>query len=446
MTLSVPQIEAFVLGTIIGHQRKTLNAMAFGILDKEDFYDPTHSAVYTALLELYAQGSATDLLSLLATHRELNAHTLTALVEAAYTTDENGFQSQLLILKEYRMKRELVEVLGVSRDLYYSGPKYDVFDAIDAITTKLKRIIPPSERLKSIGTTFEMDEVVAESFATAEEKNKGTILTGFPTLDTIIGGIRRGDLVVVASRPSMGKTAFSLSYSLNQLAARNGVGFFSLEMRSKALLNRALSQITGVASSRLRFSTLSKDEQDHIRHMMENCPHDFDFMPIDDDGGMTIDRMRARLDQWRGQKNIRSVVVDYLQLIKPTGKDVPREQQISEISRSLKRIAKEFDVAMIALAQLSRAAEAAARPQLAHLRESGAIEQDADMVMFLYRPEYYGHESYPSGRSTRGIGEVIVAKNRDGAVGTAMLGYDKEKTMWYDMEGSEPMFHDPFAN
>lgn len=438
-----PETELFIVGVIVGCENALLRAKLFSALEPRDFNSPQTKIAFEISRYLYQSSKPIDLLTM----KENGADPI-VLIEAmgdASTYDSGYVMSKVMLLKEYAMKRQFVDVLAEARDKYITSSTYDVFDAIDKLRSDVSSIAPNSSRFAEVSTAEELEKVRQEALLSAAAKSQDIIRTGFGALDALIGGVRLGDLVVVASRPSMGKTAFSLSLALNQIEQGVGVGFFSLEMSRKALLVRALSQIASIDSKRLRFATLSDYERMQMQEKMDNTPHVFELLPIDDDGGMTIERMRARLDQWRLKHNVKVVVVDYLQLVESTSKTDNREQQIGAISRGLKRLAKEFNVVMISLAQLNRQAENAERPRLSHLRESGAIEQDADIVAFLYRPSYYGIKEYQSGQSTEGIGEVIIAKNREGEVGVARLGFAADKTKWYDLdEHPEERLYDPF--
>jgi replicative DNA helicase len=264
----------------------------------------------------------------------------------------------------------------------------------------------------------------------SEQHHTTGVSTGFKNLDHYILGLQKSDLVIIAARPSMGKTSFALTVALNAAKAGSAVLFVSLEMSEPQLTARLLCAHARFNSNRLREAYLSKSEFDLLataREELRNVP-----LFIDDSPRVTVLEMRAKARRLRQKGMLDAVMVDYLQLIDPSDKRLPREQQISEISRSLKAMAKELDVPVVALSQLSRAPEGRPgndkRPLLSDLRESGAIEQDADVVMFLYRPAYYkrkkgdkdGEEVKPEEEN---LLEVIVSKQRNGPTGTAKLTF-----------------------
>jgi len=255
-------------------------------------------------------------------------------------------------------------------------------------------------------------------------KDREDSLTGVPTglsdLDRVTSGWQKSDLIIVAARPGMGKTAFILSVARNAAVDyKKPVAVFSLEMSSLQLVNRLISAEAELPSEKLRKGNLESYEWTQLNTKIDGLSEAKLF--IDDTPAINIFELRAKCRRLKMQHDIQMIVIDYLQLMSggTDGKSGNREQEISSISRSLKSIAKELDVPVIALSQLSRAVETRGgdkRPQLSDLRESGAIEQDADLVIFLYRPEYYGMTEDENGNSTRGIGEIIIAKHRNGAL------------------------------
>jgi replicative DNA helicase len=264
------------------------------------------------------------------------------------------------------------------------------------------------------------------------------IPSGFSKLDQITGGWQKTDLIIIAARPAMGKTAFVLTMARNMAATHKvPVAVFSLEMSSLQLVNRLISAETELGSDKIKSGRLENWEWEVFNRKLKNLEEAPLF--IDDTPALSIFEFRAKCRRLKMQYNIGIIVVDYLQLM-TAGGDIRgnREQEVSMISRNLKAIAKEIDVPIVALSQLNRSVESreGKRPQLSDLRESGAIEQDADMVMFIHRPEYYGILNDQDGNSLKGIAEIIVAKHRNGAIGDFHLHFKAHLARFSDLESA----------
>jgi len=262
--------------------------------------------------------------------------------------------------------------------------------------------------------------------------------SGFTDLDRITSGWQRSDLIIIAARPGMGKTAFVLSLARNAAVRfKKPVAFFSLEMSSVQLVNRLISSETEISSEKLRRGDLNPVEWQQLNSKIAELTKAPIY--IDDTPALNIFELRAKCRRLRAEKNIEMIVIDYLQLMGSEGnnRNGTREQEISQISRSLKSLSKELNIQILALSQLSRAVEtrgASKRPQLSDLRESGAIEQDADMVMFIYRPEYYNILETENGDSAVNLAQIIVAKNRNGALKDVNLKFISHLTRFTDFE------------
>ena len=273
------------------------------------------------------------------------------------------------------------------------------------------------------------------------------VQSGFTELDRITSGWQRSDLIILAARPGMGKTAFVLSLARNAAIGFNRpVAVFSLEMSSVQLVQRMIASETGIASDKLRKGTLDNTEWQKLVSMTGKLSSAPIF--IDDTPSLSVFDLRSKCRRLKQMHNIELIIIDYLQLMRAEldNKGGNREQEISAISRSLKAIAKELNVPIIALSQLSRAVEArggSKRPQLSDLRESGAIEQDADMVTFIYRPEYYGMEFDEDNNPTKGVAEIIIAKHRNGALDTVRLKFINHLAKFTDLDDSESSFDSP---
>jgi replicative DNA helicase len=334
------------------------------------------------------------------------------------------------IIAEKHIKRELIRMSSeVMRDAF--DDTNDVFDVLNKAESDLFKI---AENNMGRGVN-DMQTVVREAIEEIEKAAQNSdgisgIPTGFYDLDKLTAGWQRSDMIVIAARPAMGKTAFVLSMARNTAVDHNkGVAVFSLEMSSVQLVKRLIASEARLSAEKLRKGDLAEHEfqQLHSRiKKLSTAP-----IYIDDSPGISVFDLRAKCRRLKLQHNIDLVIIDYLQLMTAGGNKSQgnREQEISTISRSIKEIAKELNIPIIALSQLSRSVEQRGgdkRPVLSDLRESGAIEQDADIVSFIYRPEYYGFTHDEAGNSNLGVGEIIVAKHRNGALDTVRLQFIKE--------------------
>jgi len=280
-----------------------------------------------------------------------------------------------------------------------------------------------------------------------QEDGISGINSGFSELDRITAGWQRSDMIVIAARPGMGKTAFVLSMARNSAVQFNHpVAIFSLEMNSIQLVNRLIASETQIAADKLRKGNLEPHEYEQLHARIGGLSKAPIF--IDDTPALSIFELRAKARRLKQQHDIELIIIDYLQLMTAgSTKAGNREQEISSISRSIKEIAKELNIPIVALSQLSRSVETRGgekRPMLSDLRESGAIEQDADIVAFIYRPEYYGLTSDEQGNSTVGTGEIIIAKHRNGSLGSVNLKFIPHLAKFTDMDTME-YSADPFA-
>lgn len=437
-----PELEQAVLGAMM-LERNAVNE-AIDILRPESFYVDAHQKIFDAIQALFREDKPIDILTVT---QELKKRAELDIVGGAFyisqltnkVASSANVQYHARIISQKHILRELIKISNVTmRDAY--DETSDVFDLLDKTEQELYAIT--SGNLKR--NYAAMSDLLGEAMTQIEgAKNSGGgtsgVPTGFVKLDKITAGWQRSDMVIVAARPGMGKTAFVLSMARNiAVEHKKAVAVFSLEMSSTQLVTRLLSSEAGIPSEKLRKGELSDAEFAILHQYMSKL----DKAPIfiDDTPGLNIFELRAKCRRLKAQHNVELIVIDYLQLM-TSGNDNRggnREQEISQISRSIKSIAKELDVPIIALSQLSRAVETRGgdkRPQLSDLRESGAIEQDADLVCFLYRPEYYKILEDHYG-STLGIGEVIVAKHRNGALDTVLLRFIPELAKFADLDTS----------
>jgi replicative DNA helicase len=427
--------ECAILGAIMLEKNALLDIV--DILHPETFYDERNGLIFKAILELYNESKPIDLLTVRAQLKKNGKLEVCggAFYLADLTTKINSganieVHSKLII--EMEMKRNLIRLSGDVLEKSFDNTQ-DVFSLVSDIDIELNEIIENNTK----GGFADFKNLLSESVLNLYEMRYVEftgVPSGFPSLDKITGGWQNTDLIIIAARPAMGKTAFVMNCALNAAKDHNqAVAIFSLEMSTSQLLNRIISGECEIESNRIRKPKSLQDwEWDKINHKTTAIEH----LPIfiDDTPNISLIELRAKASRLKRKHDIKLIVIDYLQLMRGSGKG-NREQEISEISRGLKTIGKELDLPVIALSQLSRAVESRGgdkRPQLSDLRESGAIEQDADMVGFIYRPEYYGVTELEDGTNIRGKGEIIISKSRHGAIDSVFLNFIGRFTKWTD--------------
>jgi replicative DNA helicase len=447
-------LEEAVLGALM-LEKDALSAV-IDILKPEIFYKDSHQKIFQAIQVLFIKSSPVDILTVTAQLRQQGdlemvggAYYITELTNRVASAANIEYHSR--IISQKYIQRELIKISTEIINNAYEDTT-DIFDLLDSAEKNLFEIAQNNLRRDS----RKMDDIIRESLDNIEKlKDKVDGLTGvasgFTALDRITSGWQPSDLVIIAARPAMGKTAFVLSCARNAAVQFNKpVVVFSLEMSSVQLVNRLISGETEIEQEKIRKGNLAEWEWQQLHSKIGRLTEAPLF--IDDTPALNIFEFRAKCRRLKAQYDVQLIIVDYLQLMHGKGdsKSGNREQEIGSISRALKSVAKELNVAVIALSQLSRAVEnrpgSSKRPMLSDLRESGSIEQDADMVLFLYRPEYYGLEEDEQGRSTAGIGEVIIAKHRNGEVGTVPLRFVGKYVKFVDLEddfGSSGGFNNP---
>ena len=423
-------LEESVLGALMLEKEALTNII--DILKPENFYKDAHKEIYQAIIDLFNNSQPIDLLTVT---NQLKKNGTLDIVGGSYyvtklTTRVNSasnieFHSRIIL--EQSIKRELINISSkVQKDAYEDT--IDVFDLLDQTEQSLFDVSESHIRKNYKKVQNLMKEAIDE-LETKKEKKDGItgVPSGFIDLDTITSGWQASDLVIVAGRPSMGKTAFVLSLIRNASIDHNlPMGIFSLEMSSLQLVNRLISSEAELDSDKIRKGNLKDYEWQQLLHktdLLQKAP-----IFIDDTPALSILELRAKARRLKSQHDIQCIIVDYLQLMtseygKTSGN---REQEIASISRSLKAVAKELNIPVIALSQLSRAVETRGgdkRPVLSDLRESGSIEQDADMVMFIYRAEKYDITEDEDGESTIGVAELLLRKNRNGPTGKVKLKF-----------------------
>ena len=430
------EVEQAVLGAMMLEQRAIVRAVE--ILDESCFYHAPHSRIFAAMTELFERGIAVDQLTLtddLKRRGQLDdvggVVYLAKLGSEVATTANIDFHARIVL--EKALGRKLIETASGVIERAYAADE-DVQTLLDSAEQQLFSL---SEN--QIGEGFELlEKVMGETFEHLERVHAGagTVLgvdTGFADLNDQMSGFQKGDLVILAARPSVGKTALALTLARNA-AVDSGVGvaIFSLEMSKMQLAQRLLSAETKVDLHKLRTGRLRDEDWMHLTHNIDRLAQA--PIHIDDTPGISVLEARAKARRLQREYGVGMVIIDYLQLMSGHVRAQSREQEISHISRGLKAMAKELDVPVLALSQLSRAVESRTdrRPQLSDLRESGSLEQDADVVMFIYRPEMYDLKS-PDGESLEGLAQIIIGKQRNGPVGSVDLMWNKESATYEAM-------------
>jgi replicative DNA helicase len=425
------ELEQAVLGAIMLEKDALLKVN--DILRPVVFYDDRHSKIYEAVLALAERSEPIDILTVTEELRRLNylhtiggAYYVTQLTVRVASAANIEFHARIIAQKY--IAREMIKASGeIMRDAYQD--QKDVFEQLDAAEQKFFELSELNFKKNYAPISSLMVEVLEqiEDLRNRPDAYLG-VGSGFLALDRMTQGFHKSELTIVAARPSMGKTAFVLSIARNMAVQfKKPVVIFSLEMPANALTQRLIAAEAEIDAQKLRTGKLDAHELQLLHKkttVLANAP-----IIIDDTAALSIDELRSKCRRLKVERHIECVIIDYLQLMHvntENNKGMNREQEIAKISRSLKTLAKDLDIPIIALSQLSRGVESRPdkRPQLSDLRESGSIEQDADVVMFLYRPEYYGLDTDPeSGLSNKNVAEVIIGKQRNGPVGRVRLKF-----------------------
>ena len=437
------EVEEAVLGALM-LERDAYISVA-DIIDTRSFYKEEHQKIFDVIKYLSTHEKPVDLLMVTQElkNRDLlevvgGPMMITQLTSRVASAAHIEFHSRIIAQKF--MQREMIRVSTEIQTKAYDDT-IDVDDLIDFSETALFQVAEGNIKKESMPIKPLLREAALQIEAASQrEDGLSGVPSGFTAMDRITSGWQKTDLIIVAARPSMGKTAFVLSMARNMAVEHKvPVAVFSLEMSSIQLVNRLLSSETELGSEKIKNGRLQGWEWEHLNKMigrLEEAP-----LFIDDTPALSVFEFRAKCRRLKMQHNIGAVIVDYLQLMTAgTDNKGSREQEVSMISRSLKAIGKELDIPVLALSQLNRSVESreGKRPQLSDLRESGAIEQDADIVLFIHRPEYYGITEDEDGNSLIGVAEIIIAKHRNGAVGDVRLSFKKNLAKFADMESIIP--------
>lgn len=423
-----PEAERAVLGAIISNPDH-FNAIQANIrLEAGNFFSQAHRKIFEVMSQLDQEGVPMDVITVIDRLRLIGAGDLVnptyviELTESAPVAKNVEHYAQ--IVKNKFQLRTVIDVCNNTRDKAASNSSDDISDLIDSIE---KEILSIRNAHDTTGGLIKASEILEPTIMGLEERisQEGTITgvtSGFHDLDDLMGGFQRSDLVILAARPAMGKTALALNIATNALKSGASVAIFSLEMSKEQLVERVMSAEGRIDSSRLRKGDLTEEDQDRLVHAARVI-HDYsDRLAIDDTAGISLAELRSRCRRFQRENGLDMIVIDYLQLMTGSAeaRKQGREREVSEISMGLKNLAKELNVPVITLAQLNRGPDARPdkRPKISDLRESGSMEQDADMIMFVYRDEYYNPNSEDAGKA-----EVIVAKNRHGSLETVKLAW-----------------------
>lgn len=430
------EAEQSVLGAILIDKEAIVKVA--DLLDAEDFYDQKHQRIYEAVLNLYAKNSPIDILTLA---EQIKGNGFYEMVGGPiYLTNLTNFvptaahvEQYAALVSEKSMRRKLIEV------------NKNISEMVLNEANNLSGLIEESEQnlfklsqKKVKQNISSIEDILSASFERLDDLHKDSnkirgVPTGFRDMDDILAGLQRSDLFILAARPSMGKTAFALNLAHNvAVSAKEPVLIFSLEMSKEQLVDRLLSMESGVDAWALRTGNLTDNDFEKIGHAMGTLSEAKMF--IDDTPSISVSDLRTKARRAAHKQPLGLIVVDYLQLMSGGNKFASGEnrvQEISEISRGLKGIARELNVPLIALSQLSRSVENRKPqiPQLADLRESGSIEQDADVVAFIYREDYYNPES-----DRKNITDILIKKHRNGPTGGVEIFFDREKQRFRSLD------------
>ena len=433
------EAEESLLGNIMLYPDAMRQCVDAGVT-AEDFYLEKHRSIYNIMSSMFENKEKVDTVSLSTKLKDFGVYDkiggLDYIMQLANATiSANNTGEYISIIRNKSLARQVIKVgEEISNDAFDSSV------SVDEMLENVERKVTEVTRSKT-SSDFLSGEVVFDSTIKHIQaiQEAGSDITGVRTLysdlDSKTAGFQKGDLIIVAARPSMGKTALALNLAMNSASVTPGaVAIFSLEMPAEQVATRILAAKSKVEIQKLRTGTLNDEEWSRINIAAQELKKQKFY--IDDTPGIKVSEMYAKARKLAQDKGLYMIVVDYIQLIQATGKSDSRQQEVSEISRRLKAMARELGVPLIALSQLSRSVEARQdkRPMLSDLRESGALEQDADLVLFLYRDAYYNREE--NAENTREDVELLIAKHRNGATGKVTLAFEKEINAFYGIKNA----------
>ncbi len=437
------ELEEAILGALM--LEKGIEIQVMDILKPESFYSDAHRKIFQAIIDLSTKHDPIDILTVteqLRRNQQLEEvggpFYITQLTSRVASAAHIEFHSRIIAQKF--IARELIRGSSEIQNRAFDS-SLDVNDLLDFSEKEIFNLAYANIKKE----TVRIDMIIKESIKQIEEASKredglSGVPSGFTELDRMTSGWQNSDMIIVAARPSMGKTAFVLSMMRNMsILYGRAVAMFSLEMSSIQLVNRLIVAETELSSDKIKNGKLENYEWEQLDIKLKSLIDAPIY--IDDTPAISLYELRAKCRRLKIESDIQLIIIDYLQLMSgPAETKGNREQEVSTISRGLKAIAKELNVPIIALSQLNRSVEMRAgdkRPQLSDLRESGAIEQDADIVMFIHRPEKYGLTEDAEGNSTAGVAEIIVAKHRNGAIGDVRLRFRSELAKFEDLDSNQ---------
>ena len=413
-------------------------------LNAHAFYDEAHKIIYTAICNMFESGQIVDSVTItdyLKKNKNLkkvgDSYYITGLVEDAPSSENVDYYSKI-VKQKYTLRTIINTAIEMSTEAY--NEEHDPIEILDHAEKKIFELSQQSEKGEFVSINPILEEVLKE-WGTKTDTGLFGIPSGFIDLDDKLSGFQKSDLIILAGRPSMGKTALSLTIARNIAVDHNKrVGIFSLEMSKKQLGERLISSESRINSHKIKTSQLPKGDWRKLSTAANSLSKSKIF--IDDSPGLNVMELRAKARQLKGEKKIDFLIVDYIQLLNAGTRSENRQQEMSYISRSLKALAKELDIPVLCLSQLSRAVENRTnhRPIMSDLRESGAIEQDADIVLFIYRQFVY-----TASEEDKNIGEIIIAKHRNGPTGTAKVTFIADYARFENYEFSDRISDVPFS-
>ncbi|MDI6600198.1 MAG: replicative DNA helicase [Thermoanaerobacteraceae bacterium] len=426
------EAEVSVLGAMMLDREAVVEASE--VITRDDFYRDSHKILFDVMMELFEKNEPVDLVTVTDALRSKNLLEVVGGLDYVAELPMNVISTSTVpyyakMIRDKATLRRLIDSSGRVVELGYNG------GSVDEVLEEAERAIFMISESRTASGFLSLRDILPESLELIDklQKNKGSISgvpSGYSDLDSRTSGFQPSDLVLIAARPSMGKTAFALNIAHNAaVRQKKSVAIFSLEMSKEQLTNRLICSEAAIDSQKLRMGMLEDEDWPKLTRavgVLSQAP-----IYIDDTPNITIPEMRGKLRRLKMEKGLDMVIIDYLQLMQSDKKAESRQQEVSNLSRELKGLARELNVPIITLSQLSRAPEARSdhRPMLSDLRESGAIEQDADVVMFLYREDYYEPDT-----DRKNITEVILAKQRNGPTGTIELYWLPQYTKFVGLE------------
>ena len=432
------EAEESLLGNIMLYDEAMRQTVEAGILS-EDFYFDNHRKIYNIMYSMYEKKESIDTVSLSTKLKDFEYYDKVGGADfilrlAGSTISNANTKDYIRIIKNKSYARKVIEAANKIADEGYDG-KLEIEDLLDEAENRILGITR-SRAMSDFKKSSEVFDATLEKIQRIYDQ--GDTITGiksmYSDLDRMTTGFQRGDLIILAARPSVGKTAFALNISLNAASVSSGaVAIFSLEMPADQLASRMLSAKSRVAGQKLRTGKLDNNDWSKVNEAVSELRRQKIY--IDDTPGIKVSDIFAKCRTLKNDAGLSLIIIDYIQLIQGSGKNESRQQEVSEISRRLKALARELDVPVIALSQLSRGVEKREdkRPMLSDLRESGAIEQDADLVMFLYRDEYYNRKDEEERAATEEV-ELNLAKHRNGPTGLVKLMFEREINAFYGIK------------